>query len=297
MLVAAWAIGLFGLGAVAIAAYGVKHRAQAAGLWTVYATTIAIAAALIVPLAIHPLLFAIVAAACAWRCAIELASAWRSPIRGAWREGLAAVALAAALWGTLDSHVATALLYATTLAAVVVTAPLYASAFAGPPAGARARLLAAVFPLLSAAHLSRLAHLPDGFVWVVVLYATVETQDSAAYLCGRLFGRRLLLPRLSPKKTIAGAVGGAVFGTLVGAGIGWALLDLPPLHAAALALLLVVAGFCGDLYTSALKRGAGVKDFPPIHPAHGGVLDIYDSTLFAAVVLSSGLYIIGVWTF
>ena len=291
-LVASWAIGLFGLGAVAIAAYGVKHRGEAAALWTVYATTIAIAAALLVPLAIHPLLFALAAAACAWRCAIELSTVWRAPIRGAWREGLAAASVAAALWGTFDAPFATTLLFAATLAAAAA-APLYTK----PPEGARARLLATVFPLLAAAHLSRLAHLPDGFAWVFVLYATVESQDSAAYLCGRVFGKRLLLPRLSPKKTVAGAIAGAAFGTLVGAGAAWALLDLSPLHAVALAMVLVAAGFCGDLYTSALKRGAGVKDFPAIHRAHGGLLDIYDSTLFAGIVLSTGLYIIGSWTF
>jgi phosphatidate cytidylyltransferase len=61
-------------------------------------------------------------------------------------------------------------------------------------------------------------------------------------------------------------------------------LSLPA--ALVLALVVVAAGFCGDLYTSALKRGAGVKDFPPIHRLHGGLLDIYDSTLFAGIVLS-----------
>ena len=293
MLVAAWAIGFFGVGAVAIAAYGVRHRTEAAALWTVYATTIAIAAALLVPAAVHPLVFAIAAAACAWRCAVELAITWNAPIRGAWREALAAGALAATLWGAVDTPHASLLLVAATLAAIAVTAPLYARSYTRPPPPGRARFLACVFPLLAAAHLSRLAHQPDGFAWIFVLYATVETQDSAAYLCGRVFGRRLLLPRLSPKKTRAGAVAGVALGTLVGSATAWALLDLPPWQALGVALLLVAAGFCGDVFTSALKRGAGVKDFPPIHPAHGGLLDIYDSTLFAAIVVSTGLYIIG----
>ena len=295
-LVAAWAVGLFALGALAIAAYGLKDRAKAAGLWTVYATTVAIAAAVLVPIAIHPLVFALVAAACAWRCTIELASAWGTPVRGAWREALFAVALAASLWGTLDSRTAAILLYVATLVVVIVTAPLYVRAFTAPPSGARARVLAAAFPLLAAAHLSHLAHRPHGLAWIFVLYATVESQDSAAYLCGRLFGRRLLLPRLSPGKTLAGAIAGALFGIAVGSAAAWALLGLTPAEALALAALIVAAGFCGDLYTSALKRGARIKDFPAVHRLHGGVLDIYDSTLFAAVVLSTGLYIIDPWT-
>ena len=292
-LVAAWAIALFGAGALVIAAYGAKHRARAGELWAVYASTVAIAAAVLVPIAIHPLVFA----ACAWRCAIEIAETYAVPVRGAWREALGAVALAAALWGTLSSPYAQALLFAATVALIAATAPLYARAFRRAPSGATARLLSVAFPLVAAAHLARLAHLPDGFAWVFVLYATVESQDSAAYLGGRLFGRRLLLPRLSPKKTVAGAVVGALVGIAVGAGAAWALLDLVPMTALGVAALIVVAGFCGDLYTSAVKRGAGVKDFPAVHRLHGGLLDIYDSTLFAGVFLSIGLYIISAWTF
>jgi len=72
----------------------------------------------------------------------------------------------------------------------------------------------------------------------------------------------------------------------------WGLLDLAAGTAFAAAALIVAAGLCGDLFTSVLKRAAHVKDFPPIHRLHrlhGGLLDIYDSTLFAAVPLSFAL--------
>lgn len=285
-LVAAWAIGLFGTGALVIAVYGARNRAKAAELWAVYASTIAIAAALLVPAALHPLAFALVAAAGAWRCTLELATTYGARLHTSRHAAIAALAIAAAAGGSVQDPASTRLLLIATIIVIAVTAPLYARAFREPPIGARAWLLAGAFPLLAAAHLAHLANRADGFAWIFVLYATVESQDSAAYLFGRLFGRRLLLPRLSPKKTVAGAVAGMLCAVAVGSAAAWATLSLSPPAALALALTIVAAGFCGDLYTSALKRGAGVKDFPPLHRLHGGLLDIYDSTLFAGVVLS-----------
>jgi phosphatidate cytidylyltransferase len=295
-LALAWAIGLFGIGALAIAAYGLRDRTAAAALWPVYTSTAVIAAAVLVPIAIHPFAFSLVLAAGAYRCVAELAATYRVPVRGAWREALAAAALAAAFSGALRSPAATVALVAITVAAAAAVGPLYVRAFTTPPAGGpRAAVLAAAFPLLAAAHLSRIAYLPDGIAWIFVLYATAESQDSAAYLFGRLFGRRRLLPRLSPKKTVAGAAAGATCALIVGTAAASALLGLAARAALALAALIAVAAFCGDLYTSALKRGAGIKDFPAVHRLHGGVLDIYDSTLFAGLV--SSIYIIGAWTY
>lgn len=296
-LVAAWAAGFFGVGAVIIASYALRDRPKARELWSVYASTIAIAAALLVPAAIHPLLFALVVAAGAYRCVSELATTVGTPVQGAWREGLVASALAAALWGTIHTDVADALLHGTTLVVAIVAAPLYFRAFRAPLSGARARLIAAAFPLLAAAHLAHLGSGPLGFAWIFVVYATCESQDSAAFLFGKLFGRRLVLPKLSPKKTVAGVIAGVALGLAVGTGAAWGLLGLAPAAAFGLAVLIVIAGFCGDLFTSALKRGAGVKDFPAVHSLHGGVLDIYDSTLMAAIVVSAAIYIIGPWTF
>ena len=294
-VVAAWAIAVFGTGALVIGVYGLREPAKARELWAVYASTIAIAAALLVPLAVHPLVFTLAVAAGAWRCSIELATTYDLRLDGSRRLAIALVAFGAAGWGALQDGAATAL-YAATAALAVIAAPIYAGAFRRKPSGPAAWLAALAFPALAAAHLAHLAGLHHGFTFVVLLYATVETQDSAAYLFGRVLGRRLLLPRLSPKKTVAGALAGALAGLFVGGVGGWALLDLDPRVAIGVAALIAAAGFCGDLYTSALKRGAGVKDFPPVTRLHGGILDIYDSTLFAAVVLSSTIYIIGPWT-
>ena len=281
-LVLAWVAGLFSFGAAAIALYAARKPAEGRELWRVFASTVVIAAAFLVPAGIHPWLFSSVVAAAAWRCAFELASTYRVRVGAAGHAALAAAAAAAVWWGAQGG---TALL-AVTAAVVTLTVPLYAGAFARPPGGLRAWIVAAAFPLLAAAHLSHLAHAPDGFVWLCVLYATVETQDSMAFLCGRVFGRRRVLPRLSPNKTLEGAIAGACCGVSVGAGMAWGLLHLAPAAAVGVAALAMTAGFCGDLFTSALKRAAQVKDFPRLHRLHGGLLDIYDSTLFAAVPLS-----------
>ena len=289
-LLLAWAAGLFAFGALVIAVYGARNASQARELWRVYASTIVIAAAFLVPAAAHPLLFSVVVAAAAWRCAVELAMTYGVRLDAA-RHGVLAAGAAGAAWWGAGGEVA---FFAASAALLVLTAPLYARAFSRPPTtGARAWLVCAAFPLLAAAHLSHLIHLREGFLWVCVLYATVETQDSMAFLFGRIAGRRRLLPRLSPGKTVEGALAGGCCGLAAGTAMAWGLLDLAPATAFALAALLTVAGFCGDLYTSALKRAAQVKDFPRIDPLHGGVLDIYDSTLFAAIPLSFALRTLG----
>ena len=120
---------------------------------------------------------------------------------------------------------------------------------------------------------------------VFLVMLTVMVSDTAQYYTGRTFGRRPLAPRISPKKTIEGAIGGFVFGTalFVVLGAWWA----PTLRVALrvlLGLALVALGIAGDLFESFLKRRAGVKDSSNLSPGHGGVLDRIDALLFAAPV-------------
>lgn len=123
----------------------------------------------------------------------------------------------------------------------------------------------------------------DGREAVLLLLGTVVVSDSAQYYTGRLFGRRPLAPTLSPKKTIEGAVGGLLIAPAALAAAGSVVLpESPPLLLAALGVVLVAAGICGDLFESMLKRAAGVKDSSALIPGHGGVLDRVDALLFAA---------------
>ncbi len=118
---------------------------------------------------------------------------------------------------------------------------------------------------------------------VLLLLFTIMASDTAQYYSGRLFGRHLLSPAISPKKTIEGAVGGFVGGTAVMAIVGryW-LPGVPPWLLPWLGVALVGLGIAGDLFESLLKRTAGVKDSSGLIPGHGGMLDRIDALLFAA---------------
>lgn len=123
---------------------------------------------------------------------------------------------------------------------------------------------------------------PTGFR-AVFLYLTIATNDAFAQIIGQLSGARPLAPRLSPAKTVEGALGGIVFAGLMGmalsAVMGWSYLS-----GAGFGLTLGVAGLLGDLMASAWKRALSLKNFSGILGAQGGVLDRFDGLLFAAPV-------------
>ena len=145
-----------------------------------------------------------------------------------------------------------------------------------------ATAIAIAYPLAAAGLTVALIGLPNGFLWLVFVYATVEINDAFALVFGKLFGRRRILPKLSPGKTEAGLIGGLLAGAVAGFCLAHWLLELPYEGAIVATLIALAAGLAGDLATSALKRARGKKDFPQVLKRHGGVLDIYDSLLFAA---------------
>jgi phosphatidate cytidylyltransferase len=114
--------------------------------------------------------------------------------------------------------------------------------------------------------------------------------DIGAYAVGRAFGRRKLMPAVSPGKTVAGAIGGMV--VTVGACWlyaryvlrPWADLGLSPADILIFGVVVSVAAQVGDLAESLLKREAGVKNSSRLFPGHGGVLDRVDSLLFVLPV-------------
>lgn len=118
----------------------------------------------------------------------------------------------------------------------------------------------------------------------LLLVGTIVVSDSAQYYTGRVFGRSPLAPAISPKKTREGAAGGLTFGMLFMVIVGRMFLGASALALAGLGALVVIAGICGDLFESRLKRASGVKDSSSIIPGHGGVLDRIDALLFAAPV-------------
>lgn len=109
--------------------------------------------------------------------------------------------------------------------------------------------------------------------------------DTGAYFSGFLFGKHKLIERLSPKKTVEGAIGGSIIGTILASGVGIIFnVGLTPFQVVLLAFILTVTSQFGDLTFSAIKRYYGIKDYGKILPGHGGVIDRTDSLIFNTVV-------------
>jgi len=111
----------------------------------------------------------------------------------------------------------------------------------------------------------------------------VQVSDVFQYGCGKLFGRRVIAPAISPGKTWEGLIGGAACTMLLGTALHWAT-PFNPWEAAGMSLVIVVMGFGGGMTMSAIKRDRGVRDYGTLVEGHGGVLDRIDSICFAAPV-------------
>lgn len=122
-----------------------------------------------------------------------------------------------------------------------------------------------------------------GWSYVILAFVLVWATDSGAYFVGKVFGRRKLAPRISPNKSVEGAIGG------IGAGLVAAIVSrytfAPYLSLASSVMLGLVApvmAILGDLVESLMKRDMKIKDTSRALPGHGGMLDRFDSTLFVA---------------
>ena len=131
---------------------------------------------------------------------------------------------------------------------------------------------------------------------VLFLFLVVWAGDMFAYFAGRSMGRTQLFERVSPKKTVEGAMGGFAGSLLIAWGFArwfWQTADVKTVML--LGVLVAVAGQTGDLVESALKRCGEVKDSGGLLPGHGGLLDRIDSLIFGAPALWLALALKDLW--
>jgi phosphatidate cytidylyltransferase len=112
---------------------------------------------------------------------------------------------------------------------------------------------------------------------------TVVFADIGGYIAGVLFGKHLMVPAISPKKSWEGLGGSLLFGVTAAVLIVAFLLDKPAWVGVPLGLFLVITGVLGDLVESQVKRDIGIKDMGTLLPGHGGIMDRIDAMLPSAV--------------
>ena len=143
-------------------------------------------------------------------------------------------------------------------------------------------LLMALWVGAPLAHLGLFPRSRYGVILILVAVVGPWISDSGAYFAGRFFGRHLLLPSISPNKTVEGGIGSLLCTMLVVGLVSYELLGFTLAKAAIVGAGVSVFSQMGDLFESALKRILDVKDLGRFLPGHGGVLDRIDSLLFTA---------------
>ncbi len=144
-----------------------------------------------------------------------------------------------------------------------------------------------IYAVLLLYHLGFIRSMQNGVVLLFIPFLGAWMPDTFAYFSGTLFGKHKLIPSVSPKKTVEGAIGAVigctisflVYGIIVDYAVG---LSVNYLNLVILAVLCGIVAQLGDLSASVIKREFGVKDFGNLIPGHGGIIDRIDSLIFIA---------------
>ena len=146
-----------------------------------------------------------------------------------------------------------------------------------------ATVLLATWVPLFASFSALLIFQDHGGVRVFTVIVTVVFADIGGYVAGVLFGKHLMAPAISPKKSWEGLGGSLLFGITAAVLSVAFLMDKPAWVGVPLGLMLVITGVLGDLVESQVKRDLGIKDMGTLLPGHGGIMDRIDAMLPSAV--------------
>lgn len=152
--------------------------------------------------------------------------------------------------------------------------------------------ISVLYPAIGFSAFSGLGALEDGLYVIGFLFMVTIMTDTFAYIFGVRFGKHRLAEKISPKKSIEGSIGGTLSAIILTMIYIWIFkleaignIQMTVLISFALILLISCIGQVGDLVASKFKRDNGIKDYSNLFPGHGGVMDRFDSAMFAAMVL------------
>ncbi len=142
-----------------------------------------------------------------------------------------------------------------------------------------------VIPFVHIPLVARLSDEPDKWFLLVYVFILAWVSDTCAYFIGKFFGKKKLLPSISPNKTVAGSVAGIVGTAIVSTVFAYYVEPDFLVFAAPLGALGSIAGQVGDLIASKIKRHVNIKDYGKLIPGHGGILDRFDSIMLTAPIV------------
>lgn len=146
-------------------------------------------------------------------------------------------------------------------------------------------LLGFMYIPLAFSHIMLITKFESGYLLIWLVFIMAWGSDTFAYFVGKIFGKKKLIPSVSPNKTIAGAIGGVVASMILCGIYTYIFLPEYAIYAIGLGMIGAILSQMGDLVASKIKRINDIKDFGNLMPGHGGVLDRFDSILMTAPIV------------
>ncbi|MGB3367048.1 MAG: phosphatidate cytidylyltransferase [Acidaminobacteraceae bacterium] len=146
-------------------------------------------------------------------------------------------------------------------------------------------LLGFMYIPLAFSHIMLITKFELGSVVIWLVFIIAWGSDTFAYFVGRTFGKRKLIPSVSPNKTVAGSVGGVIASMILCGTFAYFFMPTYVVYAMVIGVVGAMISQIGDLVASKIKRINDIKDFGKLMPGHGGVLDRFDSILMTGPIV------------